>query len=168
MTVLDAKGPITPRDFQAIELADLATTPEGEGAKFSVTIANNTPLSLLAPHFARLGRIVLTFPAFSDGRGFTLARRLRQAGFKGALRASGPLIADQFAYALACGFDEIEISESMAARQPPQHWQRARRATSAGYQRGYRQNASILDERRAARRAAESKALANPAVGSPQ
>ncbi len=58
------------------------------------------------------------FPSFSDGRGLSLAKRLRRAGFKGTLRASGPLIADQFREALDCGFDEIELPDAMAARQP--------------------------------------------------
>ena len=41
--------------------------------------------------------IEIAFPAFADGRGFSLARLIRRAGFKGELRASGRLLADQYA-----------------------------------------------------------------------
>ena len=65
----------------------------------------------------------ITFPAFSDGRGFTLARRLRVMGYSGRLRAQGHVIADQYAMARRCGFDEVEISADLAARQPEDQWQ---------------------------------------------
>jgi uncharacterized protein (DUF934 family) len=64
----------------------------------------------------------LRFAAFSDGRGFTLARRLRAAGYAGRLRAAGPLLADQYAMARRSGFDEVEISPELAARQPEAQW----------------------------------------------
>ncbi len=66
--------------------------------------------------------IRIAFPNFSDGRGFTLARRLRQRGFKGRLRAKGHLIADQYAMARRSGFDEVEIDDTLAQRQPEPDW----------------------------------------------
>jgi uncharacterized protein (DUF934 family) len=66
--------------------------------------------------------IRITFPRFSDGRGFTLARRLRQAGFRGRLRAAGHVIADQYAMARRSGFDEVEIDPALAARQTEDQW----------------------------------------------
>lgn len=62
------------------------------------------------------------FAAFSDGRGFTLARRLRALGFVGRLRAAGPLLPDQYAMARRSGFDEVEIPDALAARQPAPQW----------------------------------------------
>ncbi|NIZ09257.1 DUF934 domain-containing protein [Pseudooceanicola sp. HF7] len=62
------------------------------------------------------------FPSFADGRGFTIARVLRDHGYAGKLRASGHVIADQYAMARRCGFDEVEISEELAARQPEEQW----------------------------------------------
>lgn len=67
--------------------------------------------------------IRIAFPAFSDGRGFTLARRLRAAGFAGRLRAAGHVLADQYAMARRSGFDEVEIPADLAARQPADQWQ---------------------------------------------
>lgn len=66
--------------------------------------------------------IRISFPTFSDGRAFTIARRLRMMGFTGELRALGPVIADQYAMARRVGFDSVEISGDLAARQPAEQW----------------------------------------------
>lgn len=66
--------------------------------------------------------IRIRFGSFADGRGFTIARQLRAQGFSGRLRASGPLIADQYAMARRSGFDEVEITPEMALRQPESQW----------------------------------------------
>jgi len=68
------------------------------------------------------GAIRISFPAFSDGRGFTLAARLRELGFAGRLRACGHVIADQYAMARRSGFDEVQIDAALAARQPVSQW----------------------------------------------
>jgi len=62
------------------------------------------------------------FPSFADGRGFTLARQLRLKGYEGRLRAFGHVIADQYAMARRSGFDEVELSDDLAARQPEDQW----------------------------------------------
>lgn len=77
----------------------------------------------VAPHLPGLTLIRLAFPAFSDGRAFTLARRLREAGYTGELRALGPVIADQYAMLRRCGIDAAEIPETIAERQPWPQWQ---------------------------------------------
>ena len=66
--------------------------------------------------------IRVAFPSFADGRGFTIARRLRLLGYRGRLRACGHVIADQYAMARRAGFDEVEISDGLAARQPEDQW----------------------------------------------
>lgn len=69
-----------------------------------------------------VGMIRVAFPSFSDGRGFTIARRLRLRGFRGRLRAAGHVLADQYAMARRAGFDEVEIAEELAERQPEAQW----------------------------------------------
>ena len=64
----------------------------------------------------------MAFPSFSDGRAFTIARRLRALGYTGTLRANGPVIADQYAMARRSGFDQVEIPDDLAARQPEAQW----------------------------------------------
>ncbi|EAQ01875.1 hypothetical protein OB2597_00620 [Pseudooceanicola batsensis HTCC2597] len=66
--------------------------------------------------------IRVAFPSFADGRGFTIARVLRRRGYAGKLRAAGHVIADQYAMARRSGFDEVEISDDLAARQPADQW----------------------------------------------
>jgi uncharacterized protein (DUF934 family) len=81
----------------------------------------DTPEALL-PYLPDLHLIRIAFPAFNDGRAFTLARRLRVMGYTGTLRALGPVIADQYAMARRVGFDEVEIPDDLAARQPQAQW----------------------------------------------
>ena len=67
--------------------------------------------------------IRIDFPSSADGRGFTLAAMLRRTGYKGRLRAKGHVLADQYAMARRSGFDEVEIDDALAARQPEDQWQ---------------------------------------------
>lgn len=66
--------------------------------------------------------IRIDFPSFADGRGFTLARLLRLRGYTGRLRARGHVLADQYAMARRAGFDEVEIDDGLARRQPQDQW----------------------------------------------
>jgi uncharacterized protein (DUF934 family) len=128
-------------------LADLAAPlPRTIGTD----VANDVAWEALAPYIDGLALIAIGFPVFSDGRGFSLAKLLRNRGYGGVLRAFGPLIADQYRQALACGFDEIEIPESLAQRQPENLWRAAASLAKPLYQQGYRQP-SILMQRRLAR-----------------
>ena len=70
-----------------------------------------------------LEMIRVDFPSFADGRGFTIARQLRLRGYQGRLRAKGHVLSDQYAMARRAGFDEVEISDDLATRQPEQDWQ---------------------------------------------
>ncbi len=76
----------------------------------------------LAGKLADVALIRVAFPNFADGRGFTVARRLRLMGYNGQLRAAGHVIADQYAMARRSGFDEVEINDDLAARQPEDQW----------------------------------------------
>lgn len=88
---------------------------------FGLDVPNTVSAEQLRPFFdAALIRV--SFPSFADGRGFTIARTLRLTGYAGLLRAAGHVLADQFAMARRCGFDEVEISDELAARQPQDQW----------------------------------------------
>ena len=59
----------------------------------------------LLPHLARIRLIEINFPVYGDGRGYTAARVLREAGYTGELRAVGDVLVDQLAFMRRCGFD---------------------------------------------------------------
>ncbi len=68
-------------------------------------------ISELEPFLDRLALIALDFPAFTDGRAYSKAVRLRQNhGFAGEIRAVGDVLLDQLAFMQRCGFDAMEIS----------------------------------------------------------
>lgn len=89
----------------------------------------------------------IEFPNHSDGRGFSIAKRLRRLGFNGRLRAIGPLIPDQFSDLIACGFDEVEISQTQLERQPIEQWLEALKIIDVAYQNGNAAKTSIIAKR---------------------
>jgi uncharacterized protein (DUF934 family) len=71
---------------------------------------NDRRVAELAPHLDRLALVVLNFPVFKDGRGYSQARLLRERyGFRGELRASGQILRDQFLFLVRAGFDSLEV-----------------------------------------------------------
>ncbi len=100
--------------------------PLGDGLPANAEAVDVVPVddvATLAGHLDRLSLIRVAFPNSADGRGFTLARRLRAMGYRGRLRAAGHVLADQYAMARRAGFDEVEIDADLAARQPWEQWQ---------------------------------------------
>ena len=64
----------------------------------------------IAPDLARLPLIAVNFPAFTDGRGYSTARLLRERhGYTGELRAIGDVLHDQIFYLARCGFDSFAV-----------------------------------------------------------
>mgnify|MGYP000211950386 CR=1 FL=1 len=99
-----------------------------------LNLASNTDPASLAGQIAGVELVRIEFPSFADGRGFTLARQLRLMGYKGRLRAHGHVLADQYAMARRTGFDEVEISDELAARQPQEQWLARSTWTAHNYQ----------------------------------
>lgn len=65
---------------------------------------------ILADHVNELPVIAVNFPKFSDGRGYSTARLLRERyGFKNELRAIGDVLLDQLQFMKRCGFDTYEL-----------------------------------------------------------
>ena len=102
----------------------LSFVPLGEAANDSpaLDLPSDTDPASLPEQLAGVQVIRIKFPSFADGRGFTLARRLRLMGFAGRLRAQGHVLADQYAMARRAGFDEVEIDDALARRQPEADW----------------------------------------------
>ncbi len=70
---------------------------------------------LLIPHLERLALVEVAFPKFRDGRGYSSARILREAGYKGELRAQGDVLVDQLLYMRRCGFDSFAPEKPLDA-----------------------------------------------------
>ena len=62
--------------------------------------------------------IAVNFPQFTDGRGYSTARLLRERyGWSGELRAIGDVLRDQLFYLSRCGFDSFLLAEEQHAPQ---------------------------------------------------
>ena len=74
----------------------------------------------LLPFLDRLALVEVNFPSFADGRGYSAARILREAGYTGELRAVGDVLIDQLSHMRRCGFDAFApdkpLDEDDAAR----------------------------------------------------
>jgi len=68
----------------------------------------------LLDHLASLPLVAVYFPVFTDGRGFSYGRELREHGFSGELRARGHFIRDQLHYLARCGFNAFEMEDEGA------------------------------------------------------
>lgn len=103
----------------------LLLRPEGAPAPELPTlpqVPGDTLWSTLAPETLAAPALEIAFPSFKDGRGFTLARELRdRLGYRGWLRASGDLLPDQATHLRDVGFDDVVISEHGALPA----WERA-------------------------------------------
>jgi uncharacterized protein (DUF934 family) len=106
--------------------------------KLGVIFGNADRAEALALFLPKLSLIILPFPAFVDGRAFSIARQIREFGYRGELRATGNVLPDQLQFMLQVGFDAFEISD----RFPLAEWQRAARQMSLAYQRGLFRRAS--------------------------
>jgi len=104
-------------EFESLLAGDVTVDDE-----IGVRLPNSADPSVAIDHVLGVDAVSIPFPSFADGRGFGLARWLRRLGYEGRLRATGHLIADQYAFALRCGFDEVEISDDLAARQDESQW----------------------------------------------
>lgn len=136
MTIIAKDGVINnpePFLFLAAEVIDDST------GRLAVSCPNDhVPNSLLlALH--RIAAIKIDFPDPNDGRGFSIARSLRMAGYENRLRAGGKLFSDQFSFAIDCGFDEVEVPPDLLQRQPLSHW---RYKHNTGYRQKLRGNAT--------------------------
>jgi uncharacterized protein (DUF934 family) len=84
----------------------------------AVWLASDQPPSEIAEDLARLPLVAIDFPLFTDGRGFSYGRALReQFDYKGEVRAIGQFIRDQLYHLSRCGFDAyaLETSDPHAA-----------------------------------------------------
>jgi len=101
-----------------------------------IRLNNTDKVEALVANFPQITLIVLPFPAFSDGRSYSIGRQLRLEGYRGELRAEGNILPDQLQLMLQVGFDSFLVTE----RFPLAAWQAASQQMSLAYQRGLYRN----------------------------
>jgi uncharacterized protein (DUF934 family) len=81
-----------------------------------VWLAPADDLGALADDVHRLPVIAVDFPQFTDGRGYSHARLLRERHrYAGELRAIGDVQRDQLHYLAQCGFDAFVLPDGVDA-----------------------------------------------------
>ena len=80
--------------------------------KLGVWLDANEGPEALAGDVQRFALIAVNFPKFGDGRGFSIARLLRERyGYQGELRAVGQVGRDHLYYLESCGFDAFLLRD---------------------------------------------------------
>jgi len=71
---------------------------------------SNEEPGAIAEDLRLFGVVAVNFPKFGDGRGFSIARLLRERyGWKGELRAVGDIFRDQLFFLASCGFNAFAL-----------------------------------------------------------
>ena len=101
------------------------------GVEVGALIREEDDLTAVAAHLQDLRIAAVSFPRFTQGRGYSIARLLRgRYGYVGELRAVGDILRDQMFYLGRVGFDAFELR----ADQDPDQALRALRDFSEVYQ----------------------------------
>jgi uncharacterized protein (DUF934 family) len=99
---------IVPLELWREQRAALLTRAGGLG----IWLEGHDDPALIARDLAHFALIAVNFPQFTDGRGYSIARLLRERyGWRGELRAIGDVMRDQLFYLARCGFDAFALRE---------------------------------------------------------
>ena len=86
--------------------------------KLGVWLDAHEGAEALAGDVQRFPLIAVNFPKFGDGRGYSIARLLRERyGFKGELRAIGDVLHDHLFFMAQCGFDAFALREDQDVQE---------------------------------------------------
>ena len=96
---------------QVLGYAEAIETLAGLNGQYAVRINPGEDARALLPYTDHIARFDVAFPGYRDGRGYSTARILREAGYAGAVRAVGDVLRDQVLLMLRCGFDEFLLKD---------------------------------------------------------
>lgn len=78
--------------------------------RLGVWLDSDQDPALIAGDLEHFQVVAVNFPQFTDGRGYSTARLLRERyGYRGELRAIGDVQRDQLFYLSRCGFDAFAL-----------------------------------------------------------
>jgi uncharacterized protein (DUF934 family) len=81
--------------------------------------------------WSKIARVDIDFPNFTDGRGYSIARLVRnRLNFAGEIRAVGDVLVDQLPYMARCGITTFALREDQSVSVA----QRSLKAYSLSYQ----------------------------------
>ncbi len=103
---LPAEGPVVLPLARWLDEADALA-----GRETGVQVNGDDDLQQVLALQDRVSLFVVEFPAFTDGRGFSIARLLRRGGFKGEIRAIGDVTRDRLAHLERCGFNALQLPD---------------------------------------------------------
>lgn len=85
--------------------------------RLGVWLDSHEDPALIAQDLSHFALVAVNFPQFTDGRGYSIARLLRERyGWRGELRAIGDVFRDQLFYLARCGFDAFALRPSEDAQ----------------------------------------------------
>jgi len=94
-----------PEDERIVPLAQWQGEP-------GILLSTSDDPASIAADLEKISTIVIEFPQFTDGRGYSIARLLRERyGYKGEIRAAGEVLRDNLFYLSRCGFDSFVLSD---------------------------------------------------------
>jgi uncharacterized protein (DUF934 family) len=80
------------------------------GRPIGVWLGSGEAPEAIAADLAHFAVVAVDFPKFTDGRGYSTARLLRERyGYTGELRAIGDVLQDQLYFMKRCGFDAYAV-----------------------------------------------------------
>jgi len=86
--------------------------------RLGVWLETDADPAAIAADLARFDLIAIRFGSIADGRGYSLARLLRERyGYRGELRAIGDVLRDQLYYLSRCGFDAFALRAGQNVEQ---------------------------------------------------
>lgn len=101
----------------ATALAD-DTVLAGDNRPLGVLIAPGDDVEAIGEAIHRFAVVAVAFPAFTDGRGYSTARILREfMGYRGEIRAVGNVLLDQIPLMRRCGIDAFVVTNETARRR---------------------------------------------------
>jgi|TARA_B110000114_G_scaffold175299_1_gene204715 uncharacterized protein (DUF934 family) len=90
---------------------------EGSVKGDAVLTNGEDDLPALLANANKLSMIAIEFAAFTDGRGFSMARMLRRDGYQGEIRAVGDVAMDRIDFMHRVGFNAFELRNDQDAAQ---------------------------------------------------
>ncbi|MBF57126.1 DUF934 domain-containing protein [Halomonas sp. FeN2] len=116
-----------------------------EDAELAPLLTSDTELTAeLGKQLGNAPAIAIDFPAFTDGRGYSIARLLRERyGYSGEVRAVGDVLVDQLEYMRRCGFTAMALRDD----QHPEDALRALSFFSVRYQPDVEERQALFERR---------------------